>query len=99
MSVNLIPPFMMPLAGLGVNECPKFLSKVLSETQHSGYFPRADLRLPFQLEDIVGYLPSQIPTEEELSTYSGEYLMLTPSSEDWNPHSERFKEQEFSVMD
>ena len=35
MSVNLIPPFMMRLAGLEVNECPKFLSKVPSETQHS----------------------------------------------------------------
>ena len=99
MNVNLIPPFMMHLAGLEVNECPKFLSKVPSESQHSVYFPQADLRLPFQLEGIVSYLPSRVPTEEELSTNSGEYLMLTPSSEDWNPHSVTFKEQEFSMLD
>ena len=37
MTVNLIPPFMMRLAGLIVNECPKFLSPNPTIENHSIY--------------------------------------------------------------
>ena len=39
MDVNLIPPFMMRLAGLEVNECPKFLAPNPTIENHSIYFP------------------------------------------------------------
>ena len=35
MNVNLIPPFMMRLAGLVINECPKIFSSNPSEEDHS----------------------------------------------------------------
>ena len=35
---NLIPPFVMRLAGVEVNECPKFLSKYPTEQDHSLFF-------------------------------------------------------------
>ena len=39
MHANLIPPFMMRLAGIEVDECPKFLSPKPSEVNHSLYCP------------------------------------------------------------
>ena len=39
MEVNLVPPFMMRLAGVEVDECPKFLAKNPTDSNHSVYFP------------------------------------------------------------
>ena len=46
MTNNLIPPFLMRLAGVEVDECPKFLSKSPSENNHSIYDTELNLRLP-----------------------------------------------------
>ena len=97
MKTNLIPPFMMRLAGLQVNECPKFLSLAPSINDHSVYFPAADVRFPFQIEGIVSYLSTRIPSDQELSDYAGEYLLLTPNAEDWDPHTAKYKDQEFGM--
>ena len=51
--VNLIPPIMMKIAGLKVDECPKFLVKHPSENNHSIYFPISELRIPLQIEGII----------------------------------------------
>ena len=60
MEENLIPPFMMRLAGVtAVDKCPKFLSKQPAERNHSMFFPDFDIRIPFQLEGIISYLPNQ----------------------------------------
>lgn len=100
MTTNLIPPFppfMMRLAGLHVNECPKFLSQNPSINDHSVYFPAANVRFPFQLEGIVSYLSTRIPTDQELGDCVGEYLLLTLNSKDWDPHAETYKDQEFGM--
>ena len=39
MKSNLIPPFMMRLNGIGVNECPKILSSNPSGNDHTLYIP------------------------------------------------------------
>ena len=61
----LINPFIMRLAGVQVDECPKFLSPFPSIENHSLYFPDTELRIPLQLEGIVSYLPCRSPTKEE----------------------------------
>ena len=52
MDTNLIPSFIMRLAGLEIDECPKFLSRQPKESNHSMYFPTQDIRIPFQIEGI-----------------------------------------------
>ena len=42
MKHNLIPPFMIRLAGAEVNECPKCLSRNPKVEDHSIYFPDED---------------------------------------------------------
>ena len=66
MDVNLVPPFMMRLAGIEVDECPKFLAKDPTDRNHSLFFPDADVRIHLQLEGIVSYLPTRKPMKDEL---------------------------------
>jgi len=87
----------MRLAGLQVNECSKFLSIAPSIDDHSVYFPAVDVRFPFQIEGIVSYLSTRIPSDQELRDYAGEYLLLTPNSEEWDPHADTYKDQEFGM--
>ena len=74
MEENLIPPFMMRLAGIEVDECPKFLSRRPTESNHSMLFPDAGVRIPFQLDGIISYLPTRLPTNKELKNKEGAYL-------------------------
>ena len=61
----LINPFMMRLAGVQVDECPKFLSPTPSVVNHSIYFPEINLRIPLMLEGIVSYLICRTPNQDE----------------------------------
>ena len=99
MEVNLIPPFMMRLAGIEVNECPKFLAKTPSESDHSMYFPAQDIRIPFHIEGIISYIPTRMPTMDELKTEEGNYLLLTPNLSSWDPHTNLYKNQEYEMTD
>ena len=79
MEVNLLPTFMMQLAGVKVDECPKFLSKNPADSHHSMYFPEEGIRIPFQLEGIISYIPSRAPRDKELIQEEGHYLLLSPN--------------------
>ena len=65
--VNLIPPFMMCLAGIEVDECPK----APNDNNHSMYFPDDDIRILFQLEGIISYILKRAPTDTELIEEEG----------------------------
>ena len=99
MENNLIPPLMMRLTGIEVNECPKFLSKEPTEKNHSMYFPSQDIRIPFQLEGIISYVPTRCPTKGELNHKEGEYLLLTPNLPTWDPLTALYKDQEYNMTD
>ena len=91
MEVSLIPPMMMRLAGIQVDECPKFLAKTPNESHHSMYFPEHQIRIPFLLEGIISYIPSRKPTTKELEDNDGDYLLLTPNLPEWDPHTDDYK--------
>ena len=93
----LINPFIMRLAGIQVDECPKFLSPFPSIENHSLYFPEIGLRLPLQLEGIVSHLPCRSPTREEWEDESS-YLILTPMMDKWDPNVGTYRSQEESMV-
>ena len=97
MNNHLIPPFMMRLAGLEVNECAKFLAKSPGMHHHSVYFPSMKYRIPLSLSGITSYIPTQVPTKDEIEQL--EVLELTPQFDSWNPHSKVYQDQEDSMMD
>lgn len=94
---HLIPPIMMRLAGIHVNECPKFLALKPSIKNHSIYFPSEKLRLPLFLNGTTSYLPTRMPTKEECLEL--DVLELTPQTDNWDPHSTSYQEQEESMLD
>ena len=83
---------MMRLAGIVVDECPKYLAQRPSLNNHTLYFEIDDIRIPLSLRGIISYLPPQVPTNEQLGTLPT--LELTPQSNDWNPYDRIFQDQE-----
>ena len=80
MDTNLVPPIMIRISGLDVDECPKFLSSKPTERNHSFYFQMSYIRLPFQIEGMVSYLPNRRPLKVELKESEGKYMLLTPNT-------------------
>ena len=97
MENNLIPPFLMRLNGLIVDECPKFLANQPTLNNHSITFPEQSIQLPFMMDGTISYLPTRKPDDKELQTC--QHLHLTPDMPDWNPHTEIYKDQEDSMLD
>ena len=97
MNNHLIPPFMMRLAGLEVNECDKFLAKKPNISHHSVYFTEERRRILLSLTGITSYIPSRSPTGHELDEL--DILELTPQVEQWDPHSHSYRDQEDSMLD
>ena len=89
MTVNLIPPFMMRLASIEINECPKFMARHPTEEHHSIYFPNDKKRIPLLLDGIISYFPTRIPTDDEIDEIEI-MLELTPNIPRWNPHDEKY---------
>ena len=87
--VHLIPPFMMRLSDIEVDECPKFLAKNPNIKNHSVYFRQHDLRLPLQIHAIILYLPVRASNETELLEIEIE-LEITPNVPNWNPHDQAY---------
>ena len=66
MTVTLIPPFMMRLSKIEVDECPKSLCKRPTEKNHSLYFTNINSRIPLKLDGIISYLPCRMPSQNEV---------------------------------
>ena len=66
MTENLIPPIMMRMTGLEVDECSNFLAKESSDRNHSVYFPSMDLRISLHLKVIISFIPTPCPSKREL---------------------------------
>jgi hypothetical protein len=49
--------------GVVVDKVPMHLSK---NSTHSIYFPELDLRLPLELDGVISFLPTRIPSEREM---------------------------------
>ena len=94
----LIHPIMMRLVGVEVDECPKFLSKVPSETNHSIYFPTIDLRIPLKLTGVISYIDCRMPSDDELNRNDG-VLDITPNMDKWDPRTMDLDLQEDSMVD
>ena len=102
MSINLISPFILRLAGLHVNEEPKFMATHPTLDHHSISVPDSDIRFPMALNGIISYLPTRRPTKEEVTQRNltpERCIELTPGFSEWNPHNPSYGTQENCMMD
>ena len=97
MEHNLIPPIMMRLNGLHVDECPKFLSPHPSIDNHCIASHEDNVRIPLSLYGSVSYFKSRKPTRREVENEFN--LVLTVDSPEWDPHSDSYARQEESMTD
>ena len=99
MDMNLLPPTMMGLAGLDVDEFTKFLLIKLTESNNSLYFPMSYIRLPLQLEGTILYIPTRKRMKVELKESEVKYMLLTPNTPKWEPHTTIYRDQEHVILD
>ena len=76
----------MRLAGLEVNEQPKFMTRNPTTKHHSIYFKENDIRLPLAIKGIVSFLLTRNPSQEEYLNITTR-LELTPPFTEWDPHN------------
>ena len=62
------------------------------------YSKEHDIRLPLKLEGIISYLQCRTPTNDELDTLPT-VIDLTPTTNIWDPHDNKYNEQEASMVD
>ena len=92
--VNLIAPFIIRLAGLEVNEEPKFMAKIPTIEHHSISVPGSQIRFPLAITGIISYLPTRIPTELEIISRDLNpelWIEITPMLTEWDPHNQSYK--------
>ena len=66
MSINLITPMMMRLAGLYIDECPKFLSSDPNKNVHYIYSKEFDIRMSLQLNGIISVISTSLLTHSKI---------------------------------
>jgi len=96
MKNHLIPPFVMRLAGVEVDECPKFLARSPSLNNHSLFFSSDDIRIPLALYGKTPYVLVRTPSSFDSETLPT--LDLTPATPLWDPHNPIFQEQEDAMV-
>ena len=90
MIVSLIAPFILRLAGLQVNEIPKFMAKCSILDHHSILVLNTDVRIPMSLKGIISYIHTRLPTSDEINYRNvnpDQCIDLTPDLSEWNPHN------------
>ena len=98
MNHNLLSPFIMSLAGLEVNEQPKFMTRNPTTKHHSFYFKENDIIPPLAIKVIVSFLPTRKPSLQEYLNI-GTRLGLTPSFKEWDPHNPSYGISENCMLD
>ncbi|MGH7954974.1 MAG: hypothetical protein ACREOZ_03350, partial [Gloeomargaritales cyanobacterium] len=89
MEHSLLCPNQLRAHGTVVDSCPRQYSD--GKSMHGLYCPDEDLFLPFTMHGCISYLPTRLPTAEELNKCR--YIYLTNES-DWDPYFDEFKSGE-----
>ena len=93
MEQNLLPPIMMRLNGVMVDECPKFLCVKPTIENHSIFLPTENFRIPLQIHGTTSYIPTRSPDGmKEVNAHQN--LQLTSENPEWDPSSTIYEEQE-----
>ena len=98
MKQNLLSPFIMRLAGLEVNEQPKFMTRNPTTKHHFVNLNENDIRIPFVIRGIVCFLLNRKINQEEYLNI-GTRLELTPSFTEWDPHNPSYGIRKNCMLD
>ena len=96
MTHSLLPPLMLRVAGITINEIPKIHVTSPTEEQHAITFQKTNFQIPLSLHGTLSYFPTSKPSINELEEPEDVYV-LAPTI--WNPHSDAYVVKEESKLD
>jgi len=97
----LVPPNIIRLADVVVDECPKWMAKTPTMENHSIFFPNSGehgFRIHLKLKGLISYFPCRTPTDSEMNSGDLPILELTPEGE-WNHQDAVFSKNEEAMVD
>jgi hypothetical protein len=83
-------PNQMRINNIVVDDVPTHLSPNGSST-HSLFIEELGIRIPLEIDGVISYLSTRLPSDRELDQC--QHIELASTS-GWDPHSEEFKTQE-----
>ena len=94
MDNNLIPPFILRMAGLIVNERAKINCKpdTATEEDHTIQEKETGLFIIMNLRSIFSYFPTKKPDEDDIE--DGTVVVMTPVGAIWEPYDESYASNE-----
>ena len=93
MEQHLLPPIMMKLNRILLDEFLKFLCPNLTVETDSIFFSDKSIRLPLELHVTTSYPPTRRPNGiQEVNEHMN--IALTTEHPEWNPNSTIFSQQE-----
>ena len=96
MENNLLPPIMMRLNGILVDDCPNFIRPNLTIETNSIFFPTENTRLPLALHGKTSYISTNIQKGmSEINEHIN--LVLTSQKPDWDLSSSIYAQQESEI--
>ena len=100
MDHNLIPPFLLRMAGLHVDETPKHQLASPTVDNHSIYDSETGMRIHLKLKGIFSYFPTRALTPDEIDNWDTfPIVFVTPDGDAWDPHTSHFADNEEAMLD
>ena len=104
MKHNLLSPMQLRDNGLRVNDEPKHMVLTPTDYHHAISIPTGDdgdpMIIPLSLSGVTSYFPTRKPTRQEWeNTDLSLCIELTAEDPEWDPHTNRFSEQEATMLD
>ena len=96
MDNNLIPPFMLRIMGVTVNDIPKIHKEDPTVDDHAITFMEMGFRIPLSLWGIFSYFLTSKPAHDDLLNPNEVYI-LSPAT--WSPHSNAYSTNEETMLD
>ena len=100
MDHNLIPPFLLRMAGLQVDETPKHQLALPTVDNHSIYDSETGMRIHLKLNGIFSYFPTRALTVDEIDDWDRfPIVFITPDGDAWDPHTSHYADNEEAMLD
>jgi hypothetical protein len=100
MDHNLIPPFLIRLAGLQVDRTPKHQLALPTIDNHAIYDLESGMRTHLKLNGIFSYFTTQTLTLDEIENWENFLIVfLTLDGDGWNLHTSHYAENEEAMLD
>jgi hypothetical protein len=97
---NLVPPFLLWMAGLQVDETPKHQLALPTVYNHSIYDSETEMRIHLILKGVFLYFPTRALTLDEIDNWDRfPIVFITPDEDAWDLHTWHYADNEKAMRD